>query len=95
MNSGMMQMHTPLKLTITGAVMTAFVMAAPSALAQDATTTATTTTTTAQRQVRTSATPEMIEEAIQRSLARSEKLQAQGKPEQFGSEEPFTLQPRR
>jgi hypothetical protein len=41
------------------------------------------------------ATPEMIEEAIQRSRARSEKFLTTGTPEQFGSEEPFTLRPGR
>ena len=38
---------------------------------------------------RTSATPEMIEEAIARSKARTERFKATGEPEQFGSEEPF------
>jgi hypothetical protein len=37
----------------------------------------------------------MIEEAIQRSRARSEKFLTTGTPEQFGSEEPFTLRPGR
>ena len=41
----------------------------------------------------TSATPRMIEEAIQRSQARSAKLRVEGKPEQWGSEEPFTYVP--
>ena len=41
----------------------------------------------------TSATPQMIEEAIQRSQARSAKAAATGKPEQWGSEEPFTYVP--
>jgi len=40
---------------------------------------------------RTSATPEMIEEAIERSKARTERFKATGEPEQFGSEEPFRL----
>jgi hypothetical protein len=35
----------------------------------------------------------MIAEAIQRSKARSDKFQAMGRPEQFGSEEPFTFDP--
>jgi hypothetical protein len=38
---------------------------------------------------RTTATPEMIEEAIERSKARTERFKATGEPEQFGSEEPF------
>ena len=41
----------------------------------------------------TSATPQMIEEAIQRSQARSAKQKATGTPEQWGSEEPFTYVP--
>jgi len=35
----------------------------------------------------------MIAEAIQRSKARTQKFQALGIPEQFGSEEPFTFNP--
>ena len=41
----------------------------------------------------TSATPQMIDEAIQRSQARAAKLRNQGVPEQWGSEEPFTYVP--
>jgi hypothetical protein len=41
----------------------------------------------------TSATPQMIDEAIQRSQARSAKAKANGAPEQWGSEEPFTYVP--
>jgi len=41
----------------------------------------------------TSSTPQMVQEAIQRSQARSEKLKTQGKKEQWGSEEPFTFDP--
>jgi hypothetical protein len=40
---------------------------------------------------RTTATPEMIEEAIERSKARTERFKATGIPEEFGSEEPFRL----
>jgi len=47
----------------------------------------------AQGKPRAEATPEMIEEAIQRSRARSAKFLTTGTPEQFGSEEPFTLRP--
>jgi len=32
----------------------------------------------------------MIDEAVQRSKARHDKFLATGKPEQWGSEEPFT-----
>ncbi|MBR0793710.1 hypothetical protein JQ631_31910 [Bradyrhizobium manausense] len=41
----------------------------------------------------TVATPRMIEEAIQRSQARTVKERDQRVPEQFGSEEPFTYVP--
>jgi hypothetical protein len=45
----------------------------------------------------TTATPAMIDEAIQRSQARTAKAAptatSAGKPEQFGSEEPFTYKP--
>jgi len=41
----------------------------------------------------TSATPQMIDEAIQRSRARTVKEQNSRVPEQFGSEEPFTYVP--
>jgi hypothetical protein len=91
----MIQMYTPFKWTIIGAA--AFVViAGPPASAQDATTTEASATTTeasatAARTPRTSATPDMIEEAIQRSLARSERLRTLNRPEQFGSEEPFTF----
>ena len=40
-----------------------------------------------------SATPQMIDEAIQRSEARAAKESQTGKPEQWGSEEPFTYNP--
>jgi hypothetical protein len=48
------------------------------------------TTTTPKKP--TSATPQMIDEAIQRSQARSAKAKL-GIPEQWGSEEPFTYVP--
>ena len=41
----------------------------------------------------TSATPQMIDEAIQRSQARTTKERNQRIPVQFGSEEPFTYVP--
>ena len=47
------------------------------------------TTTTAKKKP-TSATPDMINEAIQRSEARAAKEAASGVPQQWGSEEPFT-----
>jgi hypothetical protein len=39
------------------------------------------------------ATPQMVDEAIQRSQARSAKARNSGAPEQWGSEEPFTYVP--
>ena len=39
------------------------------------------------------ATPDMINEAIQRSKARSEQLRLNGIPERFGSEGPFVFDP--
>ena len=55
-----------------------------------ATPTATTSGMTVKRKPPTSATPEMINEAIQRSEARAAKEQASGVPQKWGSEEPFT-----
>jgi hypothetical protein len=49
--------------------------------------------TTATAKAPTSATPRMIEEAVQRSKARAAKAKQFGKPEMFGSEEPFTFKP--
>jgi hypothetical protein len=57
--------------------------------------TSTSTSTPTIRVPRTEATPQMIEEAIQRSQARTEKLRTTGRPEQWGSEEPFTYVPER
>jgi len=50
------------------------------------------TTAVATPKVPTSATPQMIKEAVQRSKARAAKALL-GVPEQFGSEEPFTFNP--
>jgi SpoVK/Ycf46/Vps4 family AAA+-type ATPase len=61
-------------------------------LAQDATTSISSTTVPSTAQVRvprTTATPDMIDEAVQRSKARHDRFLATGKPEQWGSEEPF------
>jgi len=55
----------------------------------------TSTAATAATKPPTSATPQMINEAIQRSQARSQKFKTQGKPEQWGSEEPFTFDPKK
>ena len=70
----------------------------PVALSGSAQTTTTTTTPTAATTAPkppTSATPQMIDEAVQRSLARSAKFRDFGIPERFGSEEPFTYVPGR
>ena len=94
----MRQMHTPLKQAVAAGALLAGACAIPglSALAQDATTSATTTTstttstsTTRVRVPRTTATPEMIDEAVRRSKARHNNYLSTGKPEQWGSEEPF------
>jgi hypothetical protein len=88
----MKQPYTRRKLMIAGtAVAAACAVAGPPASAQ----TTTTSTATAVKKPPTSATPQMIQEAIQRSHARSEKLRTEGKPEQWGSEEPFTFDPNR
>ena len=94
----MRQVHTPLKRAVAaGALLAAaFAIAGLSASAQDVTTSSTTSTsststsTTRVRVPRTTATPEMIDEAVRRSKARHEKFLSTGKPEQWGSEEPFT-----
>jgi len=87
----MRQVHTALKRVIAAGTLLAATYAIP-ALAQDATTSTTTTSTstTKVRVPRTTATPEMIDEAVKRSKARHEKFLSTGKPEQWGSEEPFT-----
>ena len=85
----MKQICTCLKL-IAGAVAMAAVAVGSFAAAQTSTTT---TTSTATKKPPTTATPQMIAEAIQRSKARSEKAAALGKPERWGSEEPFTFDP--
>ena len=63
------------------------------AAAQTATGQAATTPTPVTKKKPTTATPQMIDEAIQRSQARSAKAAATGTTEQFGSEEPFTYVP--
>lgn len=54
---------------------------------------ATTSSTTVIRKPRATATPEMVNEAIQRSEARAAKEAATGIPQKWGSEEPFTYNP--
>ena len=92
----MRQVHTPLKRAIAGALLAAaYAIAGTSASAQTtsttttSTTTSTLTTTTTTRVPRTTATPEMISDAVARSRARFDRFLSTGKPEQWGSEEPF------
>jgi hypothetical protein len=93
----MKQMQTMLKLAMAGACV-AFV--ASGAMAQTAGTTAvdsnslTTDATAAAAAPKkpTTSTPRMVDEAQQRSQARSRKAAA-GVPEQWGSEEPFVYVP--
>ena len=54
-------------------------------------TTTTSSTTTVKKP--TSATADMVNEAIQRSQARAAKEAQSGTPQQWGSEEPFTYNP--
>jgi hypothetical protein len=70
----------------------AFALIVSPAAAQTAATQSTTPATTSSKKP-TSATPQMIDEAIQRSQARSAKARATGTTETFGSEEPFTYVP--
>jgi hypothetical protein len=98
----MKQRHTPLKLMISGAaVAAALAVVGVSASAQTATTTTTTSaatagnlTTASGKTPPTSATPQMVQEACQRSKARRAKFLQSGIPERFGSEEPFTFDPK-
>ena len=52
-----------------------------------------TTTSTGVKKKPTSATADMINEAIQRSEARAARETATGRPQQWGSEEPFAYNP--
>ena len=72
----------------------AFATMGPPSWAQEAsapTTTDATTSAARKRVPPTTATPEMIAEAIERSKARTQRFQSTGVLEQFGSEEPFTF----
>jgi hypothetical protein len=73
----------------------AFTFIVSPAPAQTATSQPTATATATAKKKPTSATPQMIDEAVQRTQARAAKAAATGKPEQFGSEEPFTYVPGR
>jgi hypothetical protein len=90
----MKQLHTPLKMI--SVVAAALAVVGFSASAQTATTSPTTAgnlTTAAKKP--TSSTAQMIQEACQRQKARAAKFQQLGIPEQFGSEEPFTFDPKK
>jgi hypothetical protein len=89
----MKQECTRRELTIAAAVAAAVAMAGSSALAQDATTTSTTTTSPTTSSAGVLTTSQMIQEACQRSQARTDNLRKLGRPEQWGSEEPFTFDP--
>ncbi|MET0675275.1 MAG: hypothetical protein ABW175_05700 [Bradyrhizobium sp.] len=77
---------------VTKRVALALMVTAPFALSASAQTATPPATATKKP---TSATPQMIDEAIQRSRARTLKEQTLRVPEQFGSEEPFTYVPGR
>jgi hypothetical protein len=89
----MRQIHTPVKrLVAAGALLAAaLAVAGLSASAQTAPTTSssTTTPTTTVKVPQTTATPEMISDAVARSKARHERFLTDGTPEQWGSEEPY------
>jgi len=82
-------------LRLMGAGVLGVIPFALSGSAQTTTTTTTPTAATTAPKPPTSATPQMIDEAVQRSLARSAKFRDFGIPERFGSEEPFTYVPGR
>ena len=89
--------YTSLKRALAGAIVVAALAGQLPASAQEATTTESTSTSTsaalARTAPRTTATPEMITDAIERSQSRTERLKLLGIPEQFGSEDParFTI----
>ena len=95
----MTHLSTPFALAI-AAMLLAATLASTGVCAQTAATattdgvlsTSTTSTTTAKKKP-TSATADMINEAIQRSEARAAKEAQSGTPQKWGSEEPFTYNP--
>jgi hypothetical protein len=101
----MTKVQTLVKLTLAGAVaaLAAAASAQDATMTMDATMSADASTADAFTQAPpqtfsrtgkpTSASPRMIQEAIQRSQARTQRLRTQGVPEQFGSEEPFSFNP--
>ena len=92
----MKQEYTRRRAMIAGVLAaSAVTVAGSSAWAQNAGTTTSggILTTASQNPIPGTATPDMINEAIQRSKARTTKLQNNNVPERFGSEEPFTYDP--
>jgi len=90
--------HAIWKLVSIGALVSVVAVAGTSVSAQTTSATAAkpvlpSPTAPVKKPAPTSATPAMILEAIQRSQARSDKLRASGRAEQFGSEEPFIFDP--
>ncbi len=87
--------YTSLKRAAAGAIVVAALVGPLPASAQEAATTESTSTSAAlaRKAPRTTATPEMITDAIERSQSRTERLKLLGIPEQFGSEDParFTI----
>ena len=94
-----MKRSTLQKLAVGGALAAfALATAAPSSAQTSSAPTASSagtlaTATVGARRPSANATPDMINEAIQRSQARAARFQQLGIPEQFGSEEPFTYNP--
>jgi hypothetical protein len=90
-----------LRFSLAAALGATAMIAAASASAQTPTTsssagvltTATPTATTSVKRKPTSATPDMINEAIQRSEARAAREAQSGTPQKWGSEEPFVYNP--
>jgi hypothetical protein len=94
-------------IPVAAAAIALLLAGAPNGLAQDASVTSTETSTetsidttdvtssstTTSSRTRATASYDLIKELIQRSKARTEKAQATGGQEQFGSEEPFTYDP--
>src|SRR5262245_20984323 len=100
----MKQEYTRRTLTMAGIMAAGLVVAVSSAAAQTATATTTTTATkdsggvlttslTKNNKPRNTSTADMVNEAIQRSQMRSERLRTGGTLERFGSEDPFTFNP--
>ncbi|MEA2878679.1 MAG: hypothetical protein QOF14_3875 [Hyphomicrobiales bacterium] len=95
-----MNRMSTLRLSLSGALLAALACTASAASAQTATTssssgvlsTSTTSTATTKKKP-TSATADMVNEAIQRSETRAAKEAQSGTPQQWGSEEPFTYNP--